>query len=66
MRFKVEEVAVQGPYAVAEVTEALRKLDADSSIEVIVIARGGGSLEDLLPFSDETLVRAVAACRTPW
>lgn len=65
VRFKVEEVAVQGPYAVAEVTEALRKLDADSDVEVIVVARGGGSLEDLLPFSDETLVRAVAACRTP-
>ncbi|MFC5830413.1 exodeoxyribonuclease VII large subunit [Nonomuraea insulae] len=65
VRFKVEEVAVQGPYAVAEVTEALRKLDADSEVEVIVVARGGGSLEDLLPFSDETLVRAVAACRTP-
>ncbi|WP_043631465.1 exodeoxyribonuclease VII large subunit [Nonomuraea candida] len=65
VRFKVEEVAVQGPYAVAEVTEALRRLDADSSVEVIVVARGGGSLEDLLPFSDETLVRAVAACRTP-
>ncbi|MFG1700820.1 exodeoxyribonuclease VII large subunit [Nonomuraea sp. NPDC049309] len=63
--FKVEEVAVQGPYAVGEVTEALRKLDADPAVEVIVIARGGGSLEDLLPFSDETLVRAVAACRTP-
>ncbi|WP_235995268.1 exodeoxyribonuclease VII large subunit [Nonomuraea montanisoli] len=65
VRFKVEEVAVQGPYAVGEVTEALRKLDADSSVDVIVIARGGGSLEDLLPFSDETLVRAVAGCRTP-
>ncbi|MEV0380750.1 exodeoxyribonuclease VII large subunit [Nonomuraea sp. NPDC050643] len=65
VRFTVEEVAVQGPYAVGEVTEALRKLDADSSVDVIVIARGGGSLEDLLPFSDETLVRAVAACRTP-
>ncbi|GLW07407.1 exodeoxyribonuclease 7 large subunit [Microtetraspora sp. NBRC 13810] len=65
VRFKVEEVAVQGPYAVTEVTEALRKLDADREVEVIVVARGGGSLEDLLPFSDETLVRAVAACRTP-
>ncbi|MEV0350825.1 exodeoxyribonuclease VII large subunit [Nonomuraea sp. NPDC050680] len=65
VRFKVEEVAVQGPYAVGEVTEALRKFDADAEIEVIVIARGGGSLEDLLPFSDETLVRSVAACRTP-
>ncbi|MFD1545435.1 exodeoxyribonuclease VII large subunit [Nonomuraea guangzhouensis] len=65
VRFKVEEVAVQGPYAVGEVTEALRKFDADPEVEVIVIARGGGSLEDLLPFSDETLVRSVAACRTP-
>jgi len=65
VRFAVEEVAVQGPYAVAQVTEALRKLDADPAVDVIVIARGGGSLEDLLPFSDESLVRAVAACRTP-
>ncbi len=65
VRFKVEPVAVQGPYAVTEVTEALRKFDADSDIDVIVIARGGGSMEDLLPFSDEALVRAVAACRTP-
>jgi exodeoxyribonuclease VII large subunit len=65
VRFKVEAVAVQGPYAVGEVTEALRKLDADGEVDVIVIARGGGSLEDLLPFSDESLVRAVAACRTP-
>ncbi|GGK68603.1 exodeoxyribonuclease 7 large subunit [Sphaerisporangium melleum] len=65
VRFKVETVAVQGPYAVGEVTEALRKLDLDSEIDVIIIARGGGSLEDLLPFSDESLVRAVAACRTP-
>jgi exodeoxyribonuclease VII large subunit len=65
VRFKVEQVAVQGSYAVAEVTEALRKLDADSEVDVVIIARGGGSLEDLLPFSDESLVRAVAACRTP-
>ncbi|MEV7806529.1 exodeoxyribonuclease VII large subunit [Microbispora sp. NPDC088329] len=65
VRFTVEQVAVQGPYAVGEVTEALRKLDADPEVDVIVIARGGGSLEDLLPFSDESLVRAVAACRTP-
>ncbi|WP_084517517.1 exodeoxyribonuclease VII large subunit [Microtetraspora niveoalba] len=65
VRFKVEAVAVQGPYAVGEVTEALRRLDADREVDVIVIARGGGSLEDLLPFSDESLVRAVAACRTP-
>ncbi|MEU8197006.1 exodeoxyribonuclease VII large subunit [Microbispora amethystogenes] len=65
VRFRVEQVAVQGPYAVGEVTEALRRLDADHEVDVIVIARGGGSLEDLLPFSDESLVRAVAACRTP-
>jgi exodeoxyribonuclease VII large subunit len=65
VRFKVEPVAVQGPYAVTEVTEALRAFDADGEIDVIVIARGGGSMEDLLPFSDEGLVRAVAACRTP-
>ncbi|PRX07805.1 UNVERIFIED_ORG: exodeoxyribonuclease VII large subunit [Actinomadura viridilutea] len=63
--FQVENVAVQGSYAVGEVMEALRRLDADAEIDVIVIARGGGSMEDLLPFSDEALVRAVAACRTP-
>ncbi|MDH2428856.1 exodeoxyribonuclease VII large subunit [Sphaerisporangium sp. TRM90804] len=65
VRFRVETVAVQGPYAVGEVTEALRRLDSDGEVDVIVIARGGGSLEDLLPFSDESLVRAVSACRTP-
>jgi len=56
---------VQGPYAVAEVIDALQRLDGDPEVDVIVIARGGGSLEDLLPFSDEALIRAVAACRTP-
>jgi exodeoxyribonuclease VII large subunit len=65
VRFRIEQSAVQGPYAAGEVTEALRKLDADPEVDVIVITRGGGSLEDLLPFSDETLLRAVAACRTP-
>ena len=65
VRFRVEEVAVQGSYAVAEVTDALRSLDADQDVDVIIVARGGGSLEDLLPFSDESLVRAVSACRTP-
>ncbi|HEU5026745.1 exodeoxyribonuclease VII large subunit [Actinomadura sp. NPDC048394] len=63
--FRVENTAVQGSYAVGEVMEALRRLDADPEIEVIVIARGGGAMEDLLPFSDEALVRAVAAARTP-
>ncbi|MFB4312964.1 exodeoxyribonuclease VII large subunit [Actinomadura sp. 21ATH] len=63
--FRVENTAVQGTYAVGEVMEALRRLDADPEIEVIIISRGGGSMEDLLPFSDEALVRAVAAARTP-
>lgn len=65
VRFRVEQVAVQGPFAVEEVTRALQILDADRDVDVIIIARGGGSVEDLLPFSDETLVRAVASCRTP-
>jgi exodeoxyribonuclease VII large subunit len=65
VRFRVERTAVQGPYAVAEMIDALARLDADQDVDVIVIARGGGSLEDLLPFSDEALVRAVAAGRTP-
>jgi exodeoxyribonuclease VII large subunit len=65
VRFRVEQVAVQGPFAVAEITDALRALDADAEVDVIIIARGGGSIEDLLPFSDESLIRAVASCRTP-
>ena len=65
VRFRVEETAVQGPFAAEEVIDALRRLDEDAEVDVIVIARGGGSLEDLLPFSDEALIRAVAACRTP-
>jgi exodeoxyribonuclease VII large subunit len=65
VRFRVREVAVQGPYAVQEVRDAVRSLDADAQVDVIVLARGGGSVEDLLPFSDESLIRAVAACRTP-
>lgn len=63
--FRIETVAVQGTQAVGEVVEALRKLDGDPAVDVIIITRGGGSLEDLLPFSDETLVRAVSAARTP-
>ncbi len=63
--FEICAVAVQGPNAVTEVVEALRRLDEDERVEVIVVTRGGGSLEDLLPFSNETLLRAVAACRTP-
>ncbi len=65
VHFRVENTAVQGSYAVTEVIDALHRLDADPDVDVIIIARGGGSLEDLLPFSDEALVRAVAATRTP-
>jgi exodeoxyribonuclease VII large subunit len=63
--FETREVAVQGVRAVAEVTAAIRELDALPEVDVIVVTRGGGSVEDLLPFSDEGLVRAVAACLTP-
>ena len=63
--FEVREVAVQGPGAVAAVVEALEELDRSGTVDVIVITRGGGSVEDLLPFSNERMVRAVAACRTP-
>jgi exodeoxyribonuclease VII large subunit len=65
VRFRTVNVAVQGALAVPQVVAALRELDGDPEVEVIVVARGGGSVEDLLPFSDETLCRAVAACRTP-
>jgi len=64
-RFEIRQVAVQGATAVAEVTAALAELDSHPEVDVIVIARGGGGVEDLLPFSNETLVRAVAAARTP-
>ena len=65
VRFAIRNTAVQGTSAVAQIVEALRELDNDPEVDVIVIARGGGSTEDLLPFSDETLCRAIAACRTP-
>lgn len=65
VRFAVRNTAVQGPNAVAQIVDALRELDRDREVDVIVLARGGGSVEDLLPFSDETLCRAIAACRTP-
>ncbi len=65
VQFVIREVAVQGPRAVPEVSAAIAELDADPSVEVIVVARGGGSVEDLLPFSNEAMVRAAAACRTP-
>jgi exodeoxyribonuclease VII large subunit len=63
--FEIREVTVQGAAAVTEVSAALRELEADPDIEVIVITRGGGSFEDLLPFSDEGLVRLAASCTTP-
>jgi exodeoxyribonuclease VII large subunit len=65
VRFRVENVATQGPTAANEVIAALERLDADPEVDVIVIARGGGSVEDLLPFSNESVVRAVFAARTP-
>jgi exodeoxyribonuclease VII large subunit len=64
-RFRLENVAMQGANAVLEVVDAIQRLDRDPAVDVIVIARGGGSVEDLLPFSNETLVRAVAAALTP-
>ncbi len=63
--FEVRNTAVQGVNAVAQVVQAVEELDALPEVDVIVVARGGGSVEDLLPFSDEQLVRTVAACRTP-
>jgi exodeoxyribonuclease VII large subunit len=65
VQFRVEHTAVQGHDAARQIIEALHLLEKDDSVDVIVIARGGGSVEDLLPFSDEGLLRAVAACRTP-
>ncbi|MFK4071655.1 exodeoxyribonuclease VII large subunit [Streptomyces sp. NPDC029674] len=65
VRFEVRNVPVQGVHAVPQVVQALKDLDAHAGVDVIIVARGGGSVEDLLPFSDEQLVRAVAACRTP-
>ncbi|HEU5420436.1 MAG TPA: exodeoxyribonuclease VII large subunit [Streptosporangiaceae bacterium] len=65
VQFRIEQVAVQGAHAAADVIAALQRLDTDPAVEVIIVARGGGSIEDLLPFSDEELVRAAAATRTP-
>lgn len=65
VEFEIREVAVQGAAAVVEVSQALRELEADSEVDVIIITRGGGSFEDLLPFSDESLVRLAAICLTP-
>jgi exodeoxyribonuclease VII large subunit len=65
VQFEIRAVSVQGPNTVPEVSAALRELDTDRSVDVIVITRGGGSFEDLLPFSNEALVRAVADAVTP-
>jgi len=65
VRFETREVAVQGADAVIQVSAALRELDSDPEIDVIIITRGGGSFEDLLAFSDEGLVRLAAACKKP-
>ena len=65
VQFEIREVTVQGAAAVSEVSEALRELEANPDVEVIIITRGGGSFEDLLPFSDEGLVRLAASCTTP-
>ncbi|MDK4294774.1 exodeoxyribonuclease VII large subunit [Corynebacterium accolens] len=65
VQFRVINTAVQGANTVPEVISALQELDADAQIDVIIIARGGGSVEDLLPFSEETLQRAVVAASTP-
>ncbi|NBE51399.1 exodeoxyribonuclease VII large subunit [Streptomyces boluensis] len=65
VRFEVRNVPVQGVHAVPQVVQAVKELDEHEGVDVIVVARGGGSVEDLLPFSDEQLVRAVASCRTP-
>jgi exodeoxyribonuclease VII large subunit len=64
-RFVVENTATQGNTAVTDIISALQRLDVNPEVNVIVIARGGGSVEDLLPFSNEALIRAVSACRTP-
>ena len=65
VQFEIREVAVQGAAAVVEVSEALAELEANPDVDVIIITRGGGSFEDLLPFSDESLVRLAASCTTP-
>ncbi|MBA2697577.1 MAG: exodeoxyribonuclease VII large subunit [Nocardioidaceae bacterium] len=65
VEFRQEYAVVQGHEAARQVMEAVGALDKDDTVDVIIVARGGGAVEDLLPFSDEGLLRAVAACRTP-
>lgn len=65
VQFEIREVAVASAAAVSEVSAALAELEANPMVDVIIITRGGGSFEDLLPFSDESLLRLVAQCQTP-
>ena len=65
VQFKVQHTPVQGDKAAPEIIKAIELLDADPEVDVIVLARGGGSFQDLLVFSDEKVVRAVANCKTP-
>ena len=65
VRLVVAETRVQGPYAVGAITSTLARLAACDGVDVVILARGGGSFEDLLPFSDERVVRAVAASPVP-
>jgi len=65
VQFRIRHAAVQGERAVSDVMGAIRSLDADPEVDVIIVARGGGDFQNLLPFSDERLIRAVAECRTP-
>jgi exodeoxyribonuclease VII large subunit len=65
VQFEIREVAVANAAAVSEVSAALAELEANPMVDVIIITRGGGSFEDLLPFSDESLLRLVAQCQTP-
>ncbi len=65
VRFRVRHAAVQGERSAGDVTAGIRELDADPEVDVIIVARGGGDFQNLLPFSDEALLRAAAACSTP-
>jgi len=65
VRFKIRHVLVQGEQSPPQVVAAIEQLDLDPEVDVIVVARGGGSFQDLLGFSDERVVRTAAACQTP-
>jgi exodeoxyribonuclease VII large subunit len=65
VRLVVAETRVQGPFAPVAITRALDALSRSEGVDVVILARGGGSFEDLLPFSDERVVRAVASCPVP-